>query len=90
MVTAHRRSVMQRLCLDEGKACPKCLAQPLGVVARNGKTAARLRPIERESADDSVSSGTQRFLEARDISGLIVSGGKEVKGGTVMPDVVAA
>ena len=58
------------------------------IVSHDRQSAAPLRAVQSEGTDDDITSGLNGFLEPIDIGGLIGLISQEMKGRTVVPQVV--
>ena len=73
--------------IDKLKTVSKRCGKTGRIVTADGETAASLRPVKRERADDHATAGAYRSFQARDVCGFIGGLGQEVKRGPVVPDV---
>src|SRR5882672_9766220 len=74
--------------IDQPKPFSQLRRKARRVVSVDGQSAASFRAVDREAADDNVSAGFDRLLQARDVCRAVAAVGEEVEGRPIVPDVI--
>src|SRR6266850_2468485 len=74
--------------IDQPKPFSQLRRKARRIVSVDGQAAASFRAIDREAADDNVSAGFDRLLQARDVCRTVIGVCEEVESRPIVPDVI--